>query len=90
MTDASAAIPTPIGRYGGAPKDVRANDLAAHLIHVLVEHNPNVDSVMYDLRLYRVTTPASSHGAWDDYEEIGRLPAAEAFLPLNPVCERAT
>ncbi len=34
---------TPIGRYGGALKDVRADDLAAHPLRVLKERNPGVD-----------------------------------------------
>ena len=45
---------------------------------------------MYDLSLYRVKAPASSRGNWDYYEEIGSIPAAEAFLPINPDCERRT
>jgi len=70
---------------------VRADNLAVHLIHVLVNGNPNVDRVvMHDLTPYRVKSPAGSHGAWDYYEEIGALPAAEAFLPINPVCKRVS
>jgi acetyl-CoA acetyltransferase len=34
---------TPIGRYGGALKDVRADDLAAHSLCVLKERNTGVD-----------------------------------------------
>jgi acetyl-CoA C-acetyltransferase/acetyl-CoA acyltransferase len=34
---------TPIGRYGGALKDVRADDLAAHPLRVLRERNTSVD-----------------------------------------------
>ncbi|HWT99677.1 MAG TPA: hypothetical protein VN229_18735, partial [Terriglobales bacterium] len=34
---------TPIGRYGGALKSVRADDLAAHPLRVLRERNPKVD-----------------------------------------------
>ena len=34
---------TPIGRYGGALKDVRADDLAAHPLRVLRERNGGVD-----------------------------------------------
>ena len=45
--------------------------------------------VMYDLSLYRVKAPANSRGSWDYYEEIGAIPAGEAFLPINPDCERA-
>ena len=34
---------TPIGRYAGALKDVRTDDLAAHPIRVLKERNAGVD-----------------------------------------------
>jgi 3-oxoadipyl-CoA thiolase len=34
---------TPIGRYAGALKDVRADDLAAHTLRVLRERNASVD-----------------------------------------------
>lgn len=34
---------TPIGRYGGALKDVRADDLAAHPLRVLQARHPGVD-----------------------------------------------
>lgn len=42
--------------------------------------------VMYDLSLYRVKRPSESRGPWDYYTEIGTIPAAEAFLPINPAC----
>lgn len=44
--------------------------------------------VIYDLTLYRVKAPAASRGAWDYYEDVGSIPAAEAFLPINPDCGR--
>jgi 3-oxoadipyl-CoA thiolase len=45
MTDAFICdfARTPIGRYAGALKDVRADDLAAHPLRVLRERNANVD-----------------------------------------------
>ena len=42
--------------------------------------------VLYDLTLYRVKTPEESKGPWDYYTAIGNIPAAEAFLPMNPAC----
>jgi branched-chain amino acid transport system substrate-binding protein len=42
--------------------------------------------VMYDVTLYRVKTQAESRGDWDFYAPIATLPAAEAFLPMNPAC----
>nr|WP_294554753.1 ABC transporter substrate-binding protein [uncultured Rhodopila sp.] len=43
--------------------------------------------VIYDLTLYRVKNPAESHAPWDYFQPIGAIPAAEAFLPMTPVCE---
>ena len=42
--------------------------------------------LLYDLPLWRVKSPADSHGPWDDYTQIGTLPAAEAFLPMAAAC----
>jgi acetyl-CoA acyltransferase len=39
---------TPIGRYAGALKDVRTDDLAAHPLRVLRERNPSVDWAALD------------------------------------------
>ncbi len=36
-------VRTPIGRYGGVLKDVRADDLGAHPIRALKDRNPGVD-----------------------------------------------
>jgi acetyl-CoA acyltransferase len=45
MTDAFICdyVRTPIGRYGGALKDVRADDLGAHPLRVLMQRNTSVD-----------------------------------------------
>ena len=37
------AIRTPIGRYGGVFKDVRADDLGAIPLRALMQRNPSVD-----------------------------------------------
>jgi branched-chain amino acid transport system substrate-binding protein len=42
--------------------------------------------VMFDVSLYRVKRPEESKAPWDYYEAVGILPAAEAFLPMNPAC----
>lgn len=42
--------------------------------------------LLYDPVLYRVKTPAESKAPWDYYEAIRPIPAAEAFLPMNPAC----
>ncbi len=42
------AVRTPIGRYAGALRDVRADDLAAHPLRVLRERNPDADWAALD------------------------------------------
>lgn len=46
------AIRTPIGRYGGALKDVRADDLGAVPLRALMERNPQVDWKAVDDVIY--------------------------------------
>ena len=41
---------------------------------------------LYDLTLYRVKTPDQVKTPWDYYEPLGTIPAADAFLPINPSC----
>ena len=42
--------------------------------------------VLYDMTLFEVKAPGESRGAWDLYKPLATLPAAEAFLPMNPAC----
>ncbi len=42
--------------------------------------------VLYDMTLYEVKAPGASKGAWDLYRPLSSLPAAQAFLPMNPAC----
>ncbi len=42
--------------------------------------------VMQDLVLYRVKAPAESRGAWDLLAPLGKVPATDAFLEMNPAC----
>ena len=42
--------------------------------------------VLFDVNLYRVKRPEESRGAWDYFAPLGSIPAAEAFLPMNPAC----
>lgn len=37
---------------------------------------------VHDMYLFRVKTPDQSEGAWDYYETVSTIPAAEAFRPL--------
>lgn len=45
--------------------------------------------VLYDVTLYKVKAPAASQGPWDLYAPLSTLPAAQAFLPINPACAAA-
>ena len=38
--------------------------------------------VIHDMYLFKVKAPADSKGAWDYYEKLATIPAAEAFRPL--------
>jgi branched-chain amino acid transport system substrate-binding protein len=38
---------------------------------------------IHDLYLFRVKTPDQSEGAWDYYETLSTIPAAEAFRPMD-------
>jgi branched-chain amino acid transport system substrate-binding protein len=38
---------------------------------------------VHDMHLFRVKTPDQSKGAWDYYETVATIPAAEAFRPLK-------
>ncbi|MEM5331810.1 3-oxoadipyl-CoA thiolase [Paraburkholderia sp. JHI2823] len=72
------AIRTPFGRYGGALKDVRADDLAAVPIRALVERNPGVDWSALDDVLY-----GCANQAGEDNRNVARMAALLAGLPTN-------
>jgi branched-chain amino acid transport system substrate-binding protein len=38
---------------------------------------------IHDMHLFRVKAPEQSKGAWDYYEKLATIPAAEAFRPLE-------
>ncbi len=42
--------------------------------------------LMDDVTLYRVKSPAESHGPWDYYAPVQTIVAADAFLSVNPDC----
>ncbi|WP_175921059.1 3-oxoadipyl-CoA thiolase [Burkholderia pyrrocinia] len=90
MTDAYIcdAIRTPIGRYGGALKDVRADDLGAVPLKALIEHNRNVDWTAIDDVIY-----GCANQAGEDNRNVARMSALLAGLPtavpgttLNRLC----
>ncbi|GLI25232.1 3-oxo-5,6-didehydrosuberyl-CoA/3-oxoadipyl-CoA thiolase [Xanthobacter flavus] len=69
---------TPIGRYAGALKDVRADDLAAHPIRVLKDRNPGVDwDAVDDVIL------GCANQAGEDNRDVARMAALLAGLPVS-------
>ncbi|SFC92752.1 3-oxoadipyl-CoA thiolase [Massilia yuzhufengensis] len=78
MTDAYIcdAIRTPIGRYGGALKDVRADDLGAVPIRELMRRNPGVDWNAVDDVIY-----GCANQAGEDNRNVARMSALLAGLP---------
>ncbi|NTX47866.1 3-oxoadipyl-CoA thiolase [Burkholderia cepacia] len=78
MTDAYIcdAIRTPIGRYGGALKDIRADDLGAVPLKALVERNRDVDWTAIDDVIY-----GCANQAGEDNRNVARMSALLAGLP---------
>jgi len=71
-------VRTPVGRYGGALKDVRADDLAAHPIRVLKDRNPGVDwDVVDDCYL------GCANQAGEDNRNVARMATLLAGLPAS-------
>ncbi|QRR09011.1 3-oxoadipyl-CoA thiolase [Burkholderia sp. MS455] len=90
MTDAYIcdAIRTPIGRYGGALKDVRADDLGAVPLKALIERNRHVNWTAIDDVIY-----GCANQAGEDNRNVARMSALLAGLPtavpgttLNRLC----
>ncbi|MCO8578252.1 3-oxoadipyl-CoA thiolase [Burkholderia multivorans] len=90
MTDAYIcdAIRTPIGRYGGALKDIRADDLGAVPLKALIERNRDVDWNAIDDVIY-----GCANQAGEDNRNVARMSALLAGLPtavpgatLNRLC----
>jgi acetyl-CoA acyltransferase len=70
------AIRTPIGRYGGALKDVRADDLGAVPLRALMERNPDVDWAAVADVLY-----GCANQAGEDNRNVARMSLLLAGLP---------
>jgi 3-oxoadipyl-CoA thiolase len=69
---------TPIGRYAGALKDVRADDLAAHPLRVLRERNANVDWSALDDCYY-----GCANQAGEDNRNVARMATLLAGYPVE-------
>jgi acetyl-CoA C-acetyltransferase len=80
MTDAFIcdAIRTPIGRYGGALKDVRADDLGAVPLRALIERNPGVQWDQVDDVFY-----GCANQAGEDNRNVARMSLLLAGLPVE-------
>jgi 3-oxoadipyl-CoA thiolase len=68
---------TPFGRYGGALKDVRPDDLAAHVIRAIVERTGVDPSTIDDVIL------GAANQAGEDNRNVGRMAALLAGLPIE-------
>jgi acetyl-CoA acyltransferase len=67
---------SPIGRYGGALKDVRTDDLAAHPIRALAERNAGVDWEALDDCIM-----GCANQAGEDNRNVARMAVLLAGLP---------
>jgi acetyl-CoA acyltransferase len=70
------AIRTPIGRYGGALKDMRADDLGAVPLRALMARNPSVDWAAVDDVVF-----GCANQAGEDNRNVARMSALLAGLP---------
>ena len=68
---------TPFGRYGGALKDVRPDDMAAHVIKALVERSGLDPSLIDDVIV------GAANQAGEDNRNVGRMAALLAGLPVE-------
>src|SRR5450631_1405579 len=70
------AIRTPIGRYGGALKDIRADDLGAIPLRALMARNPGIDwNALQDV------LPGCANQAGEDNRNVARMASLLAGLP---------
>lgn len=71
------AIRTPIGRYGGTLKDVRPDDLAAHVIKAIIERN-SIDAASVEDVLM-----GCANQAGEDNRNVARMSLLLAGLPVT-------
>jgi len=72
------AVRTPIGRYGGALKDVRADDLGALPLRELLRRHPQLDWEAVDDVIY-----GCANQAGEDNRNVARMAALLAGLPVE-------
>lgn len=71
------AVRTPIGRYGGALSSVRADDLGAIPIKVLMQRHPDLDWAQVEDVIY-----GCANQAGEDNRDVARMSALLAGLPI--------
>mgnify|MGYP001385532910 CR=1 FL=1 len=71
------SIRTPFGRYGGALRDVRPDELAAHVIAAVVDRNDLDPGIIDDVIL------GAANQAGEDNRNVGRMAALLAGLPVE-------
>jgi branched-chain amino acid transport system substrate-binding protein len=60
-------------------KDTPVNDFMTHNGHIRADGR-----LLRDTYVFRVKAPSESKGPWDLYEQIGVIPADQAFKPADP------
>ena len=68
---------TPFGRYGGALKDVRPDDMAAHVIRALVDRTGIDPATVDDVIL------GAANQAGEDNRNVARMSALLAGMPIE-------
>ena len=71
------AVRTPIGRYAGALRDVRPDDLAAHVIQAIVRRNTLDPAAIEDVVL------GCANQAGEDNRNVARMAVLLAGLPVE-------
>src|SRR3954452_19191832 len=72
------AVRTPIGRYKGALKTVRPDDLGAIVIKALVDRNPGLPADQIEEVVF-----GNANQAGEDNRNVARMSALLAGLPIN-------
>ena len=72
------AVRTPIGRYKGALKEIRPDDLGALVIKALVERNP-----LLPLDTIEEVVLGNANGAGEDNRNVARMSSLLAGLPVE-------
>jgi len=72
------AVRTPIGKYNGALKDVRPDDLGAVVIKALIERNPNLPTEQIE-----EVVLGNANQAGEDNRNVARMSGLLAGLPIE-------